>query len=242
MSEALLPPQPTPETDYRNSKAGARRFKYKRFYRLTVWIQTILWKLGIPWHNSFSGECTPDFNCCTRATLRIQQLESDLRNAHLAIAHNRQMAADYGAEADRLRKALLNKTGDDLCWFQHTDKGKIPTAAEFLESCKRFHAQISSERGELRGCRTIAQLEQAIVTLEEEKEALEARQTQSKAIELLPGEVGVPFFKSDEEYQAFRDWWKENVTEALKRGNAERNQLSAENEKLRAEIERLRMP
>lgn len=52
--------------DYRKTKEGRRRFKYKRIYRLTVWLQWFLWKIGIPWHNTFSDECTPDFNCCVQ--------------------------------------------------------------------------------------------------------------------------------------------------------------------------------
>lgn len=55
-----------PENDYRQTPAGKRRFKWKRFYRLTVWIQVALWKVGIPLHNPFSDECTPDFNCCLK--------------------------------------------------------------------------------------------------------------------------------------------------------------------------------
>lgn len=50
--------------DYRESKEGKRRFRYKRFYRLTYWFQTILWHCGIQWHNTFSDECTSDFGCC----------------------------------------------------------------------------------------------------------------------------------------------------------------------------------
>lgn len=52
--------------DYRETKEGKRRFKYKRFYRLTVLFQRALWLIGIPWHNRFSDECTPDFNCCNK--------------------------------------------------------------------------------------------------------------------------------------------------------------------------------
>lgn len=34
------------------------------FLRLTHHLQTLLWKCGIPWHNPFTNECTPDFDCC----------------------------------------------------------------------------------------------------------------------------------------------------------------------------------
>lgn len=67
---------------------------------------------------------------------------------------------------EALQAAVLNITGDDLCWFKHEDKGKIPPAAEFLESCTRYHAQIASERGELVGCMTIAQLERHLARTE----------------------------------------------------------------------------
>lgn len=56
--------------DFRQTPAGKRRFKYTRFYRLTVWFQWILWKCGVPWHNRFSDECTPDFNCHPKCSRR----------------------------------------------------------------------------------------------------------------------------------------------------------------------------
>lgn len=46
------------------TKYGKRRLKYKKFYTFTYFLQKFLWKIGIPWHNSFSDECTPNFNCC----------------------------------------------------------------------------------------------------------------------------------------------------------------------------------
>lgn len=39
-------------------------------YKLTVAIQWMLWKVGFAWHNVFSDECTPDFNCCLTKALR----------------------------------------------------------------------------------------------------------------------------------------------------------------------------
>lgn len=74
------------------------------------------------------------------------------------------------AENTALRAAILNAAGDDLCWFQHEDKGKIPPREEFLESCRRYHAQMSGERGELTGCKTIAQLEQALARAIDERD------------------------------------------------------------------------
>lgn len=52
--------------DCRFSIQFKRSAWYPRIYRLTVLFQTILWKCGIPWHNTFSDECTPDFNCCSK--------------------------------------------------------------------------------------------------------------------------------------------------------------------------------
>jgi hypothetical protein len=35
-------------------------------YRLSVWLQSILWFIGIARHNHYGNECTPDFNCCNK--------------------------------------------------------------------------------------------------------------------------------------------------------------------------------
>lgn len=67
----------------------------------------------------------------------------------------------------KLNAAIMNQCGDNLCWFEPGQE-KIPPRAEFLESCSRFHAQIAGERGELRGCRTIAQLEAEVGRLTKE--------------------------------------------------------------------------
>ena len=66
------------------------------------------------------------------------------------------------------RLAVRNAAGDNLCWIDGPVPSKIPPREEFLESCRRYHAQISGERGELTGCRTIAQLEARIIELEDE--------------------------------------------------------------------------
>lgn len=50
--------------DYRKSKQGKSRFKYKKIYLITNFIQRILHFIGIAWHNNYFGECTKDFNCC----------------------------------------------------------------------------------------------------------------------------------------------------------------------------------
>lgn len=79
--------------------------------------------------------------------------------------HNELRLHEALCENDRLRTSILNQAGDNLCWLKG-DETKIPTQEEFLESCRRYHAQIASQRGELQGGRTIAQLEARIVQLE----------------------------------------------------------------------------
>ncbi len=75
------------------------------------------------------------------------------------------------AENASLRASLLNKRGDDLCWIEDPGKAKALPAEEFFESCRRYHAQLASERGELAvGQMTIAQLERRVLELEEDLE------------------------------------------------------------------------
>jgi hypothetical protein len=52
--------------DYRTTKYGKRIVSHPYVYLATFIWQTLLWYIGIPWHNTFSDECTPDFNCCTK--------------------------------------------------------------------------------------------------------------------------------------------------------------------------------
>lgn len=73
-------------------------------------------------------------------------------------------------ENEALRKSIQNQTGDNLCWITG-GVPQIPPRAEFLESCARYHAQISGERGELSSGRTIAQLEAECARLEELRKA-----------------------------------------------------------------------
>lgn len=113
--------------------------------------------------------------------------ESILHNAHEMILNK---CDEIEAERDQLRadvlrleKALLNKAGDDLCWFEHKDKGKIPPREEFLKSCAAFHAQIANENGELAGCKTIAQLETDLGAARKELEiALKLLQERADAV------------------------------------------------------------
>lgn len=90
-----------------------------------------------------------------RRILDLSWLPVDARKEVAKLAENYVKAS---AEVARLRASMLNKVGDDLCWI-YASNAKIPPRAEFLESCSRYHAQIAAERGELEGCRTIAQLE-----------------------------------------------------------------------------------
>lgn len=77
-----------------------------------------------------------------------------------------------------LRKAVLNQAGDNLCWLKSDDPlriiidghPQIPPISEFLESCARYHSQLTGERGELQGCRTIAQLEAEVERLKIESQ------------------------------------------------------------------------
>lgn len=69
-------------------------------------------------------------------------------------------------ENERLRSAVLNAAGDDLCRFSQEEIQqmrlgmiKIPPWEEFGPSCKRFHDSMAAERGVLEGGKTIAQLE-----------------------------------------------------------------------------------
>src|SRR6202040_4202117 len=66
-------------------------------------------------------------------------------------------------EINELRASILNRRGDDLCWIQ--DVSKIPPKEEFLESCRRYHAQVAESHGVLEGCKTIAQLEADVTEL-----------------------------------------------------------------------------
>lgn len=38
--------------------------------RITVWLQGLLWFLGVAIHNAYRDECTPDFNCCCKVGRR----------------------------------------------------------------------------------------------------------------------------------------------------------------------------
>src|ERR1051326_470930 len=82
--------------------------------------------------------------------------------------------AEYIAELEQqvaeLRKqnaSMKNSMGDNLCWWMEVGPVQIPPAPEFLESCRRFHAQQAQTVGVLGPeCMTIAQLEARVAELE----------------------------------------------------------------------------
>jgi hypothetical protein len=62
--------------DYVKTKIGLRKLNNPKKYLVTYFWQCFLHFIGIAWHNSYSDECTTDFNCCNtdigkKAWLRI---------------------------------------------------------------------------------------------------------------------------------------------------------------------------
>jgi hypothetical protein len=86
------------------------------------------------------------------------------------------MVSDDAEEENlRLRNAVRNQCGDNLCWLEDPEVGKALPKEQFLQSCSRYWEQISSEKGVVPpGCRTIAQLEARILELEEENKGLKS--------------------------------------------------------------------
>lgn len=84
-------------------------------------------------------------------------------------------------EVERLRKAVLNQSGDNLGRLTPDDLRKIPPKAEFLQSCDHFHTQIASGAGELVGCQTIAQLERDNLALRLALDAYRAKLKKARA-------------------------------------------------------------
>ncbi len=76
-------------------------------------------------------------------------------------------------ENQKLRAAVRNQCGDNLCWFDDPEVGRALPREEFLQSCGRYYSQISKERGVVLGCRTIAQLEARVLELEAQLAGLE---------------------------------------------------------------------
>lgn len=81
--------------------------------------------------------------------------------------------------------SLRNQLGDNLCWINDLEKPDAERAralpeVEFLESCRRFHGQISQGLGVFAGGKTIAQLEQELATAIADRAAVFEILTQSK--------------------------------------------------------------
>ncbi len=104
-------------------------------------------------------------NAALRATVKQTQLERDNYASQLTLSTK--WLGEAKAENAALRMSVRNQAGDNLCWLKEDDPLRvivngniqIPPQDEFLESCRRYHAQISGKRGELQGAKTIAQLE-----------------------------------------------------------------------------------
>jgi hypothetical protein len=94
-------------------------------------------------------------------------------------------------ENQRLRLAVRNMTGDNLCWIEDPEVGKALPRDEFMQSCDRYWHQLQAEKGVVPpGCRTIAQLEARILELEETNGKLKGivQNLAEKLAELLPEE------------------------------------------------------
>lgn len=98
--------------------------------------------------------------------IRVAQIE----NANVELEKRREaerLLSESGQENFRLRTAILNMRGDNLCWIgdRGMEEAKALPWHEFKESCFRYHAQISG-RGVFKDGRTIAQLEARVLELE----------------------------------------------------------------------------
>lgn len=74
--------------DYRQTEAGKRRFSHPWIYRCTHLFKIALWKIGIPWHNTYSDECTPDFNCCVELSTEPKTSEWKDSKGHWTFRHD----------------------------------------------------------------------------------------------------------------------------------------------------------
>lgn len=62
------------QEDYFDTIEGQRRFNNPKKYWITCKFQSFLWYIGIAWHNTYSNECTKDFNCCEHTIGRFSWL------------------------------------------------------------------------------------------------------------------------------------------------------------------------
>lgn len=100
---------------------------------------------------------------------------------------------------ERLRQAVMNQSGDNLCWISNEAEAKALPRKQFLESCERYHAQLVGTFGEATGLRTIAQLEAEIVRLQQR--VVDSGQMLSKISLILDGIEPAPEHKPAPEYK-----------------------------------------
>ncbi len=136
--------------------------------------QGVLIPFGGSKHNVTSGIKPEDAQFIAAAHNHLPKLLDALEKQEASIlAHHqdcrfRQIADEQAAEIEKLRNAIRNQRGDDLCWIQNPENAEIAKVlpeGEFLESCRRYHAQLASERGVFSRGMTIAQLEAEIERL-----------------------------------------------------------------------------
>ena len=131
------------------------------------------WYVSENWQEKSREEAMSKVIEALRAVLPEMRREHDSGDGHFSTTEVEAceaalpLAEELEREVERLSRAVRNQIGDDLCWFDPKTV-QIPPRSEFLESCSRYHVQIASERGELSGCSTIAQLEAECERLREE--------------------------------------------------------------------------
>lgn len=136
----------------------------------------------------------PEGRNVTNGQFQEVREQRDKLRAELAEAREKLSAAtmEWGrtnVKADLLavevadaRRRLLTAAGDDLCRLTPDEikamtagTVQIPPEAEFLASCKRFHAQVAGEVGVMGDCLTLAQLVAENERLRAELAALRAQ-------------------------------------------------------------------
>lgn len=137
------------------------------------------------------------------------------------------------AQLEQELASLRNIAGDNLCRFD-MDSAKAEARAlpeaEFLESCRRFRQQIADERGEVSGCRTIAQLEQRVKDVEQERDRIDHEWALCcRTLEKVSKE-------RDHWKQRFEEWQRAGMAAGFIFGESRDGLLVEKNEKLACEI------